>query len=291
VARPTESRPGDGVTSQVEDSRDLQQICTVIRQGHSALVLGEAGTVIDSMPRAIAQALSGELDCATVVYKGSGKLFFQQMAKALDIPISETKFDEDGEEVGEKGLTLEQLKEEILMNVGGNTLLVLPEARRLTTGIRYWLEDAIAAGVRVCCFTAANPGRDIFLNMIEIELAMPTDAYIRIVMAAEAQRQCLPLTEAQLAALQPLAGRNPMLARKVVQREKLGIKNQSPEHTQYIVIMPVVVALLFSFAVLRFIGMGTGNKALYLVGGVSLVVAMALKQLGQVKGARKRLGQ
>jgi hypothetical protein len=280
----------DGDSSGINPA-ELEKVCTVIRSGHSALVLGETGTAVDAMPRAIAQALGGELDCAMVVYKGSGKLFFQQMARALDIPVTEPKLDGDGEEVGEKGLTLEQLKEEILMNVGGGTLLVLPEARRLTTGIRYWLEDAIAAGVRVCCFAAANPGRDIFLSMIEVELEMPTDAYIRIVMAAEAQRQGLQMTEAQLAALQPLAGRNPMLARKVVQREKLGIKNQSPEHTQYIVIMPVVIALLFSFAVLRFIGMGTGNKALYLVGGVSLVVAMALKQLGQVKGARKRLGQ
>jgi hypothetical protein len=285
-----QSERDDGDSSGINPA-ELAKVCAVIRSGHSALVLGETGTAVDAMPRAIAQALGGELDCAMVMYKGSGKLFFQQMAKALDIPISETKFDEDGEEAGEKGLTLDQLKEEILMNVGGGTLLVLPESRRLTTGIRYWLEDAIAAGVRVCCFAAANPGRDIFLNMIEIELEMPTDAYIRIVMAAEAQRQGLQMTEAQLAALQPLAGRNPMLARKVVQREKLGIKNQSPEHTQYIVIMPVVIALLFSFAVLRFIGMGTGNKALYLVGGVSLVVAMALKQLGQVKGARKRLGQ
>jgi hypothetical protein len=285
-----QSERDDGDSSGINPA-ELAKVCAVIRSGHSALVLGETGTAVDAMPRAIAQALGGELDCATVMYKGSGKLFFQQMAKALDISVTETKFDEDGEEVGEKGLTLDQLKEEILMNVGGGTLLVLPESRRLTTGIRYWLEDAIAAGVRVCCFAAANPGRDIFLNMIEIELEMPTDAYIRIVMAAEAQRQGLQMTEAQLAELQPLAGRNPMLARKVVQREKLGIKNQSPEHTQYIVIMPVVIALLFSFAVLRFIGMGTGNKALYLVGGVSLVVAMALKQLGQVKGARKRLGQ
>jgi hypothetical protein len=33
------------------------------------------------------------------------------------------------------------------------------------------------------------------------------------------------------------------------------------------------------------------NKGLYITGGVCLVAAMALKQLGQVKGARKRLGQ
>ena len=93
-----------------------------------------------------------------------------------------------------------------------------------------------------------------------------------------------------MAALQPLAGRNPMLARKVVRRAKLGLA-QTPEHMQYVVMMPVIIAMLFSFAVVRFVGMGTGNKGLYIVGGVAMIAAMALKQLGQVKGARKRLGQ
>jgi len=100
--------------------------------------------------------MEGELDCTTVTYKGSGKLFFQQIVKALDIPISEPKLDRDGEEIDERPLTLDQLKEEILMNVGQNTLLILPESKRLTTGIRYWLEDAIAAGVRMCCFATRH---------------------------------------------------------------------------------------------------------------------------------------
>lgn len=143
----------------------------------------------------------------------------------------------------------------------------------------------------MCCFASVNLGRDIFLGMIEVELELPTDSYIRLVMAGEAQRQGIKLSESRLAELQTLAGRNPMLACKVVRREKLGMPNQTPEHTQYIVIMPVVIVLLFSFAILQFIGMGTGNKALYLLGGVCLVVAMELKQLGQVKGAKKRLGQ
>jgi len=70
----------------------------------------------------------------------------------------------------------------------------------------------------------------------------------------------------------------------------LGIQQQT-EHTQYLVIMPILIAALFAFAVVRFVGMGTGNKGLYITGGVCLVAAMALKQLGHVKGARKRLGQ
>jgi hypothetical protein len=82
-----------------------------------------------------------------------------------------------------------------------------------------------------------------------------------------------------------------MLARKVIRNEKLGLKQEKVEHTQYIVVMPILIAMLFVFAVVRFVGMGTKNKSLYITGSVALVVATALKQVGQVRGARKRLGQ
>ena len=55
----------------------------------------------------------------------------------------------------EKALTVDALKEEILVNSGENTLLIFPEAKRLTTSIRYWLEDIISAGVSVVCFAVA----------------------------------------------------------------------------------------------------------------------------------------
>ena len=111
-------------------------------------------------------------------------------------------------------------------------------------------------------------------------------------MEEEAQRQGLNLSKSRLAALQPLAGRNPMLARKVIRNEKLGLNKQGkPEHTQYVVVMPIIIAALMSFGVIRFIGMGTRNRGLYITGGVCLVASMALKQLGSVRGARKRLGQ
>lgn len=97
--------------------------------------------------------------------------------------------------------------------------------------------------------------------------------------------------ESRLAELQPLVERNLMLARQVVRQERLVIRHQRPEHTQYIVIMPILIACLMSFGVIRFIGMVTRNKSLHIFGGVTLVAGMTLKQLGQVRGARKRLGQ
>ena len=224
----------------------------------------------------------GKYQSAIATYKGSIKKFFIAIAMQLGCP---TENDEG------KAMTVDALKEEILLNAGEDTLLVFPEAKRLTTSIRYWLEDMISAGARVVCFAVVNPNKDIFLNMIEIELALPSDAHIRLVMAAEAQRVGLKIDQSRLAELQPLAGRNPMLARKIIKNEALGLKQSKPEHTQYVVIMPIILALLMSFGIIRFIGMGTGNKSLYIFGGVSLVSGMTLKQLGSIKGARKRLGQ
>lgn len=287
----TPQSKGTGSRVNYSDSDSFNKVVAATRSGNSIIVLGEAGTGKDDFALALHEELSGGFNSAIATYKGSIKKFFIAIAMQLDIPTTETQYNKNGDPTGEKDLTVDALKQEILDNCGEDTVLILPEAKRLTTSIRYWLEDMISAGARVVCFAVANPGRDIFLDMLEIELELPSDAHIRLVMAAEAQRQGLEISKSKLAELQPLAGRNPMLARKIIKQEKLGLKQDKPEHTQYVVIMPVIIAMLFSFAVVRFIGMGTGNKGLYITGGVCLVSAMALKQLGNVRGARKRLGQ
>jgi hypothetical protein len=262
--------------------KQLDQVCSAVRAGSSVLVLGEAGTGKGDMALALHDEMLDEYQTAIATYKGSIKKFFIAIAMQLGCP---TENDEG------KAMTADALKEEVLVNCGEDTLLIFPEAKRLTTSIRYWLEDLMSAGVKIVCFAVANPGRDIFLEMLEVEIELPSDAHIRLVMAAEAQRLNLQVGKSRLAELQPLAGRNPMLARKIIKNEALGLKQEKPEHTQYVVIMPVILALLMSFGIVRFIGMGTGNKSLYIFGGVSLVTGMTLKQLGSIKGARKRLGQ
>jgi hypothetical protein len=274
-----------------KDSDSFNHVVKAIAAGNSVIVLGEAGTGKNDFALALHGSMSGEFNSAIATYKGSIKKFFIAIAMQLDIPTTETQYNKNGDPTGEKDLTVDAIKQEILENSGEDTLLIFPEAKRLTTSIRYWIEDMMGAGAKVVCFAVANPGKDIFIDMLEIELSLPSDAHIRLVMAAEAQRQGLQIDISRLAELQPLAGRNPMLARKIIKQEKLGIKQDKPEHTNYVVIMPVIIAMLFSFAVVRFIGMGTGNKGLYITGGVCLVSAMALKQLGNVRGARKRLGQ
>ena len=262
-----------------------------MRTGHSVLVLGEYGSGINGFADSLLGELGEEFDGAIASYKGSLKKFLISIAEALDIPTSEPKYNASGDEVGEKALTADGLKEEIGENVGDQTLLIIPDSQRLPASLRYWLEGLLDDGVNLVLFAVANPRRDVFLRLLEVELSLPSDAEIRDVMSKEARRLGLTLTRSQLANLQAQAGRNPMLARKVIRSEALGINNNKPEHSQYLDISPVIISGLMALGIVRFIGMGTGNKGLYIVGGVALILAMMFKQIGQVKGARKRLGQ
>lgn len=248
--------------------------------GRSVIVLGETG-LDDGLPQQIQDRWDGHF--ATATYKGSGKRFFQQIAWQLEVP---TESDEG------KALSMDLLKEEIAMNCNSSTLLVFPEAKRLTTGIRYWLEDLISNGVVVCCCAVVNPKRDIFLKMLEVELELPNDKVIRKMMRQEAQKLGLQLSESRLAALQPLVGRNPVLAKKTIQQEALGINpEQLPEHAQYLDITPLIMGAVSMLGVLKFWGMASGDRTLYVIGGVAIMVGLAMRYIGKVGVGRKRYGQ
>ncbi|MCM0594582.1 MAG: hypothetical protein KA716_32110 [Gloeotrichia echinulata DEX184] len=262
------------------------------------LVLGELG-LAEGLPEAVANQFDGDsampaAGVAIATYKGSGKKFFQQIAEQLDIPTEVES--EDGKI---KNLTLDQLKEEIAVNCNPDTLLIFPEAKRLTTGIRYWLEDLMNNGVRVCAFAVVNPKRDIFLEMLEVEIELPSDRVVREAMQDEAARLNLNISPSRLAALQPLAGRSPKLARQTIRREALGMNpDKITQHSQYLDITPIMMAALALLGVLKFWGMASGDgyarrrhRTLYIIGGCAIMIGLCFRYLGKVSGSKKKLGE
>lgn len=249
-------------------------------------MLGEFGS-LDDVVSAIERELIGDFSIAKAVYKGSGKKFFQSIAQQFDIPTTCPKFNADGEEIGEKPMTLDELKEEIALNIPADALLLFPEAKRLTTGIRFWLEDL---NCRICCFAVVNPNRDIFLDMIEIELSLPDDHTVRSAMESEARAIGLNISGSRFAELQSYAGRNLSVARKVIKQEKLGL-TKDPKHDQYLDVFPLIMGLFCCVGIVRFIGLGTGNRSLYIIGGIAMMAGLAMRYLGKVSGPRRRIGQ
>lgn len=250
-------------------------------------MLGEFGSSLDDAASAIEQELSGDFSIAKVVYKGSGKKFFVELAKQFDIPTTCPKLNADGEEIGEKPMSLDELKEEIALNIPADALLLFPESKRLTTGIRFWLEDL---NCRICCFALVNPNRDIFLDMVEIELSLPNDQTVRSAMESEARAIGLNIKEARFSELQSYAGRNVAAARKIIRQEKLGL-TKDPNHNQYLDISPLIMGAFCCVGIVRFIGLGTGNRSLYMIGGIAMMAGLSLKYLGRVSGPRRKVGQ
>ena len=107
-------------------------MCAAIESGSSVLVIAELG-MVGTMPQDLVKRYGSEFAIATAIYKGSGKKFFVSIAEQLDIPTTEPKYNKDGEPVGEKALTMDALKDEIAENMRADTLLIFPEAKRLTT--------------------------------------------------------------------------------------------------------------------------------------------------------------
>ncbi len=148
----------------------------------------------------------------------------------------------------------------------------------------------MAAGVIVVCLAVVNPNKEIFLEMIEVELDLPTNQAIREIMKAEAQAQGIELTPAELAELQGFAGKNPLLARKTIRKHKLGLK-QKPKHSQYINIAPIFSLVLVFFLILKFVGMGTRVRQWYIGGGIGVAMIATAFKLGSIKASQKRFGQ
>jgi hypothetical protein len=259
------------------------KICNGIEQGISILVIGEAGMGMEELAQQIYNTYAPERQTAIATYKGARKTFFQSIASQLGIPLTDER---------EKFLTIERLQVEMNLNINPNTLLLLPQAERLTQGIRFWLEDVLRQGAVIVLFAPKNLKKDVFLQLVDLELEFPSDRYIRQVMLEAAESKGLELSPSQLAQLQPQAGKNPLLAKQVIAKEALGIAQKAkPEHTQYIVLMPSIIGALLGVGFLRFIGLGTHHRGLYIVGGCGVMTVMILQQILRTKGARKRLGE
>jgi hypothetical protein len=170
--------------------------------------------------------------------------------------------------------------------------LVLDNAHRFPVSLRCWLEQLHSQGQPMLLLATYPPARDIFIKLPRIELEPLPDKIIREIMEDEAESLGIQLTPGQLADLQQRTGGNPMLARRTVKEEYLGLEGNALDHTQWIDGTPLLIAGLMCFMILRFLGLGFNNTSLYLLGGI-LTVAVGVVRIMIYSLPRQsgRLGQ
>jgi energy-coupling factor transporter ATP-binding protein EcfA2 len=248
---------------------EQRRISAVLRSGSSLLMVGESGIGKSVLGEAIAAELKAEGYLVALIQPASTKQILTRIAEQLGV---------DTQSLEGKNLTTVGLKNAILDFLQDQTaLLICDDAHGYSPEFRRFLEVLHEQHQPMLLMAIAPPAKDIFLKLPRVELKPLEDIAIRDVMAAYALELGLNIGTAQLAALQQRCGGNPMLAKRVIQEEYLGLEDTAPDHTQWIDGTPYLIAVLMVFGIVRVIGIGLNSASLYLIGGVLTVLVGILR--------------
>jgi hypothetical protein len=269
---------------KVYRGKEFKRIIAAMLANSSLLVVGESGSGKSFLADAIGSELSLMNFTVAVTHPGTVKQILLDLAAQLSV---------DPESLEGKALSSLGLMKEIADWLSTNTaFLICDDAHRFPVSLRCWLEQLNKQEQPMLLLATFPPARDIFLKLPRIELEPMSDRAIRAIMMEAAAELNLELNPAQLASLQERTGGNPMLARRVVREEYLGLDGNALDHRQYIDGTPFLIAALMCFVIIRFIGLGFNSTSLYLIGGM-ITVAIGVVRILLYSLPRKsgRLGQ
>ncbi len=278
-------RTGSGSDSIIcYRSAEKKRIAAALLANSSILIIGEAGSGKSFLSNLITQELTDQGFLVSSPGSGTAKQTFMAIAEDLGI---------DTETLEGKAMTTSQLQGAIADFLRHTTaFLILDDAHRFPVSIRCWLEKLLELGQPMLLLATFPPARDIFIKLPRIELEPLSNQAIREIMTDEAMNLGIELKPGQLADLQQRTGGNPMLARRVVKEEYLGLEGHALDHTQWIDGTPFLIAALMCFMIMRFLGLGFNNTSLYLLGGIMTVAVGIIRiMIFSLPRQGSRLGQ
>ena len=268
---------------------EINLICGALEAQQSLLVIGKTGEGKSHLAEKITDQMSAR---GWVVwmgkYAGGAKPLLESIALKFDVPI-EFELDEGRT----KPMTALQIRTELTQNLARpKWLLIFDDADRIPVSLRYWLETLNAEGVRLLLISAPPPPKDIFIKLVRIQMQPFQREFLRDVMTTEAKNQGISLTTGQLSDFEARVGGNPALAKRIVSEQKLGLVTDiEGDRPDYIDGTPFILAILGAVSIVRFVGLGLGDRSLYIIGGISMVLGMTIKILYAAANRRdRRLG-
>lgn len=248
---------------------ELRRIVAALKANSSILVVSEEGGGKSVLAQAVCEQLSEDGFTIALAEPATPKQMLVEIATGLGVYALE-----------KKALTVDALKKAIAAYFKNNVaFLVIDDAHTCTPLFRIWLKNLRRQGVPMLLLATNPPKSDVFVNLPRIELAPLPEYAIRELMEQAALKKGINLKPHDLAKLQERVGGNPMLAQRVIDEEHIGLDSEAGDHRRYADATPLLLLVGVFFIVIRFIGLGTGNQALYVFGGIVAAVFLGVSRL------------
>ena len=250
---------------------ELNRTTASLKANGAILIAGEDGSGKSVLAGAVVENLQDEGYVVAFIEPATPKQMLLEIAHQFDIPT---------EDLEGKSLTADKLKRAIAQFLESNTaFLVLDDAHCCDAKFRMWLKQLRRSDAPMLLLATDPPRTDIFINIPRIELKPLPEYAIREIMIIAAAERAIALKPSELSKLQERAGGNPMLAARAVDEEYLGLEMEGADHRRYFDITPLILLAGIAFIVMRFIGLGTNDQALYIFGGIAAAIFLGISRL------------
>ncbi|OUL23963.1 9-O-acetyl-N-acetylneuraminate esterase [Nostoc sp. RF31YmG] len=250
---------------------ELNRTTASLLANGAILIAGEDGSGKSVLANAVVEKLQDDGFTVAFIEPATPKQMLLEIAHQFEIPT---------EDLEGKSLTADKLKRAIATFLEENTaFLILDDAHSCDAKFRMWLKQLRRSNVPMLLLATDPPRTDIFINIPRIELKPLPEYAIREIMVQAAAEREINLKPSELAKLQERAGGNPMLAARAIDEEYLGLELEGADHRRYFDITPLILLVGVVFVVMRFIGLGTSDQALYIFGGIAAAIFLGLSRL------------
>lgn len=266
-----------GIVTETPRNQKLYRVSEINRvkasllANSSILITGETGCGKSVLARAVVEGLEESGFKVVFVEPASTKQMLLEIAYCLEINTTTLEG---------KALNIDQLKRAIAIPLEAKkAFLVIDDLHSYDLKFRMWLKQLKSGGANLFLLATNPPRSDIFINIPRIELKPLPEYAIREIMEQAAYERSINLSNAELSKLQGRASGNPALAQRAINEEYLGIEVEEGDHDRYFDITPLILLVGIVFVVMRFIGLGTNNQALYIFSGICAALFIGVSRL------------
>lgn len=253
---------------------EINQAIASLETNQSLLIIGEEGSGKSAIAESVRTAFKSRgWNVAIADYSSSAKTTLLEICDQLGLDTEDSS--------GKKPVpyTADQLRDEIAQELQRtNVLLICDNAHRYPVSLRYWLQDCLGNRALLLMLATKPPVGGIFFKMPRISIQPMMSQEIREIMLEEAAEIGLKLPASTIADLEQRCGGNPFLARRVVREQSLNLgTDEQGDRVDYVDGTPFLIAGISLVGIIRFIGLGLGDKSLYIIGGIATISAISLR--------------